>query len=100
MYRAGEIPMYAADALCRRSAPLQDSTHADCAFAGLNPADCQALGLVDGDLARISRNTTAVDLPIRQLSAVAPGSVWLAGATQETWSLGPLVAEINVERAE
>src|SRR5690606_14597445 len=53
LFRVGEVPMFSVDALCRRSLALQQTSHADSQFVGLNSADADRLGLIDGGRARV-----------------------------------------------
>ncbi len=98
LWRIGEVPMYAADALCRRSAPLQDSVHAEHGFVGLNPADADALGLVDGGSARVSQGDGSVVLGVRVTGMVPAGAAWVRASTPESAELGPVNGPVQVSR--
>ncbi|MGA0264882.1 MAG: NADH-quinone oxidoreductase subunit NuoG [Lysobacterales bacterium] len=97
--RVGEIPMFSVDAMCRRAEALQDTVHADIAFAGLNPEDCASIGLQDGLPAVFSQGDAKVELPVRVMSRIPRGAVWLAGATPAGAELGAIVGPVSVEKA-
>ncbi|KAA9130260.1 NADH-quinone oxidoreductase subunit G [Marinihelvus fidelis] len=98
MWRVGEVPMYSTDALCRRSAALQDTVHAEHGFVGLNPADAEALGLVDGGSARVAQGDAAVVLNVRVTDAVPANAAWVRASTPESAELGPVNGPITVSR--
>ena len=99
LYRAGELPMYSVDALCRRSGPLQQTAQADSMFVGLNPADAGRLGLSDGDKARVRQGEQHSELEVRVTERVPAGAVWLRSATCASRMLEHAVAPVSVEVA-
>lgn len=98
-YRLGETPMYSIDALCRRSAPLQETQQARSSFLGLNPEDAARLGLAEGELARVSQGEGQAEIEVRISSRVPVGGAWLRSATPATGELGPAIAPVSVEVA-
>ena len=100
LHRIGEVPMYSVDALCRRAEPLQQSVHARSDFIGLNPTDGEALGLADGDLARVDQGGDAVELTVRLDTIVPAGAAWVRAATGSAVMLGPATGPITVARAD
>ncbi|MEJ8568471.1 NADH-quinone oxidoreductase subunit NuoG [Elongatibacter sediminis] len=99
LFRIGEVPMYAVDALCRRSAPLQQTVHAESDFVGLNPADADRLGLTHDGKARVRQGTAFVELPVRVTDQVPSGGAWVRSATEFGRTLGPASGPIKVEVA-
>ena len=97
LYRIGEVPMYAVDALCRRARPLQQTVHAANDWIGLNPADAEQLGLKDAATARVSQGGDSAEFEVRISERVPRGGVWLRSATCATRKLGPAFAPIAVE---
>jgi NADH-quinone oxidoreductase subunit G len=97
LYRVGEVPMFSADALCRRASPLQQTEHAASDFVGLNPEDAGNLGLADGATARIRQGQAEVELEVRISEKVPAGAVWLRSATCRTSELGSATGPIQVE---
>ena len=96
LHRIGEVPMYSADALCRRAGALQQSVHARNDFVGLNPADADSLGFDEGALARVSQNGDAAELTVRRLDTVPAGAAWVRTATEEGVVLGAAMGPISV----
>jgi NADH-quinone oxidoreductase subunit G len=99
LYRIGEVPMYSVDALCRRSAPLQQTAQAQSMFLGLNPADAERLGLADGAMARVRQGEGQAEMAVTLDDRVPAGGAWLRSATCATRELGHAVAPVTVETA-
>jgi NADH-quinone oxidoreductase subunit G len=97
LYRIGEVPMYRVDALCRRSAPLQQTAQSASDFVGLNPGDAEALGLAEGDRARVRQGESQSEFDVIVSERVPAGGVWLRSATCETHMLEFAVAPVTVE---
>ncbi len=99
LYRIGDVPVYAVDALCRRAQPLQKTIHADNDFIGLSAADAARLGLTEGSRARVSQGGMEGEFEVRISDRVPEGGAWLRSATCATRKLGHAFAPINVEVA-
>jgi NADH-quinone oxidoreductase subunit G len=99
LYRAGELPMYSVDVLCRRSEPLQQTQQADSAFVGLNPADAERIGLQDGALARVRQGDGQAELKVRVSESIPVGGAWLRCAIPASCGLGHAIAPLTVEVA-
>ena len=91
--------MYRVDALCRRSGPLQQTVQSESDFVGLNPADAEALGLSEGDRARVRQGETQSEFDVIVSERVPVGGVWLRSATCETHMLEHAVGPLTVEVA-
>jgi predicted molibdopterin-dependent oxidoreductase YjgC len=91
--------MYAVDALCRRSAYLQQTVHAETAYVGLNADDAGRKGLVDGHQVKVSQAGGSVILPVRICSELPAGAVWVKSATDVSVGLGDSFGPISVEAA-
>ena len=98
LYRAGAVPLYAGDPLVRRSEPLQRTPHARPAALYLNSADATALGLAEGDLARV-RQVGEVTLTVMVDDGVPAGTAWIPTALAGSAALGPVFGEVTVARA-
>jgi NADH-quinone oxidoreductase subunit G len=96
-YRLGDVPMYSVDAICRRSAPLQETVHAGNGFINLNPEDARSLGIGDGDKARITQGERSAEFPVRLLAAIPERTVGLPAATSGHARLGATIGPIKVE---
>jgi NADH-quinone oxidoreductase subunit G len=99
LHRVGEVAMYSADALCRRSEYLQQTVHADNAFVGLSPDDAGRKGLVEGSDVKVSQGEGRVILPVRIFNELPAGAVWVKSATSVSNELGDSFGPINVEAA-
>jgi NADH-quinone oxidoreductase subunit G len=99
LYRVGEVPMFSVDALCRRADALQQTSHADSQFVGLNAADAQRLGLVDGGRARVRQGEHFIETEVRVSEQVPAGAAWLRSATCLSRKLGTAVGPVSVEVA-
>ncbi len=99
LYRIGEVPMYAVDALVRRSKALQQTVHAGHGFIGLNPVDAERLGLAVGDTASVRQNGDTVELEVRVTPRVPVGGAWVRAATKESAVLGAAMGPIDITAA-
>ncbi len=99
LHRVGEVPMYSADALCRRAPALQQTVHALSDFVGLNPADAGRLGLVDGGRANVRQGAASTALEVRVSKRVPVGAAWVRSATSSSRELGSATGPISVEVA-
>ncbi|HKX55725.1 MAG TPA: NADH-quinone oxidoreductase subunit NuoG [Xanthomonadales bacterium] len=99
LFRVGEVPMFSVDALCRRSLALQQTSHADSQFVGLNSADAERLGLMDGGRARVRQGENFVETEVRVSDKVPAGAAWIRSATCLARELGTAVGPISVEVA-
>lgn len=98
--RWSPVGIYHADALVRRSAPLQMTTDAKlAAFAGISASLWEALGLESGGAVRVTQGNASTVLPARLDAALAPNVVRLTAGHPATSHLGPLFGEVRVEKA-
>ncbi|HET6564942.1 MAG TPA: molybdopterin dinucleotide binding domain-containing protein, partial [Xanthomonadales bacterium] len=99
LFRIGEVPMFSVDALCRRSLALQQTSHADSQFVGLNKADAERLGLTDGGRARVRQGDRHVETELRVSAMVPAGAAWIRSGTCLARDLGNAVGPVSVEVA-
>jgi NADH-quinone oxidoreductase subunit G len=97
LHRVGEVPLYSVDALCRRSDALQETIHAQNAFAGLNPDDASKMTVADGNMVIVSQGDQSLELPVRISSDVPSGAIWVKSSTCSTRSLGDSFGAITVK---
>jgi len=97
--RDGYVPMYAADPLVRRSQPLQEAADAGRPEVRLHPGDADQLGASEGDriLVRSDRGEQLLALALDR--GLASGTVWIPQGLAETAGLGPMQAQVALERA-
>ena len=98
LQRIGEVPIYSADPLVRRSPPLQKTRYAEEPVARVNSALYTQLGLVPGDFLRVTAETGTATVPVAVDDALPDGCIRLAAARRETAMLGPMMGTVTVER--
>ncbi len=99
--RIGEIPIYATDSLVRHALPLQDIQEAvegEIAVIRVHAETAAQCGLKDGDRARVSQQSHAVELPVRIDARIPAGAVWVAGGIAETSLLGNLFGDVTLSK--
>ncbi|MFG6449638.1 NADH-quinone oxidoreductase subunit NuoG [Roseateles sp. BYS180W] len=99
--RLAAVPIYAADALVRRSAALQQTRDGrEAAHVQLPPAVWNQLGLGEGGMVRVSQEGAGeVVLSARLDTTLAANVVRVNAALPETSALGPMFGAINVAKA-
>ena len=95
--RIGDVPIYAGDAMVRRSAPLQQTKHADPAVARIHPDTAAAMQLAEASRVRARQDDGATVLDLELDERIARNAVWLPGAVAESASLGGAYAELIIE---
>ena len=98
VWRIGEVPIYAVDGLVRRSTPLQQTMDARPAAVYMNSAQAEALGLKDGETARVTQAGGSANLPLVIDERVAQGCVIVPAALPETAALGPIHGPVEISR--
>ncbi len=97
LWRIGDVPIYAGDALVRRSAPLQATDHAGATRVRLNPATAERLGLQAGGRVRVTQREASSEFDWQADERVAPNAVWLPSATCGVHQFGAAYAPVSVE---
>ncbi|HEX7340011.1 MAG TPA: NADH-quinone oxidoreductase subunit NuoG [Rhodanobacteraceae bacterium] len=95
LVRLATVPIYRGDAVLRRAGALNKHPLNRPPAARVNAADAQKLGLAEGDQARVAE----VSLPVAIDAAVPAGSIWIEAAFDETATLPPYGATLNVSKA-
>ena len=98
LQRIGEVPMYSADPLVRRSPPLQNTRHAESPVASVSPTLYARLALMPGDFLRVRQDGGEAIVPVVVDERLPEGCVRLAAARPETASLGSMFGAVTVER--
>jgi NADH-quinone oxidoreductase subunit G len=97
--RIADVPIYAADAIVRRAASLQQTADASVPVASLPSAMWQQLGLADGARVRVSQGEASAVLTA-QLDATLPANVVrVPTGHPATASLGAAFGPIRVDKA-
>ena len=99
VWRVGEVPIYAVDALTRRSQPLQQTPLAEPACIRISNALAQQLGLHNAARALVQQEGFEAELPVELDDSVPPGCIWLPAALHGSINLGPVVGPVELSAA-
>ena len=99
LQRLSDVPIYATDALVRRSPSLQQTADGKRPVASLPSALWQQLGLQAGDRVRVAQANGSAVLPAREDNSLADNTVRVPAGVTETASLGAMFGVISVEKA-
>ncbi len=97
--RLADVPIYATDALVRRSPALQSTTDGRVPVVGISTSLWQQLGLVDGAKVRVSQGDATAVLPARADASLPANVVRVAAGHPDTSALGAMFGAITVEKA-
>ncbi len=97
--RIADVPIYATDAIVRRSSSLQLTADAREPVAGLPTALWTQLGLADGAKVRVGQGSTSVLLPAQHDATLAATAVRVSAGHPATARLGPMFGALTVEKA-
>lgn len=96
--RVADVPIYFADPIARRSAPLQQTSDAAEPQARVSKATLAQIGVDAGARVKVTAAEGAVVVTLVEDGGVADGCVRLAAAHVLTAPLGALNGEVSVER--
>jgi NADH-quinone oxidoreductase subunit G len=99
LQRVSDVPIYATDAIVRRSAPLQATTDAAAPQAWLHSEELHKLGLQAGATVKLSQGLGSVKLTAAADDKLPKGVVRVAAGHSVTAALGAMFGTISVERA-
>ncbi len=98
LQRIAEVPIYAADAIARRSPPLQRTRDAAPPAAWMNRALFEKLGLKDGDAVRVRQGGGEAVLAAGVDDKLPADCLRVAAGRPETAGLGAMFGTITAER--
>jgi NADH-quinone oxidoreductase subunit G len=98
LQRVSEVPIYATDAVVRRSMALQATTDAATPKAWLNSNISKKLGVNAGALVKVSQGHGSVNLVADVDDSLPDGVVRVATGHSATAALGAMFGTISVER--
>ncbi len=98
LQRVGDVPLYAVDALVRRSTPLQLTKDADQNHVAINSVLAAKLKLQAGDEVKVSQAGFSEQTEIRIDDALADDCVWLAAAEELSIQMGTTYSPIELEK--
>lgn len=104
LFRIGNFPIYASDALVRRAPALQRTPLAERLAVHLHPSDARALGVSDGDLARVHQRATngeeaEVTAPVVVHDGIALGCARIPAGVPGSGILGPIMGSVQISKA-
>ncbi|MDX1381653.1 MAG: molybdopterin-dependent oxidoreductase, partial [Xanthomonadales bacterium] len=99
LWRVGEVPMNAVDAMTRRAVCLQQADEAAHEGLRISAVDARRLGLSDGGRARVRQGDASAEMVVVVTDTVPPGAVWVPAATCTTRTLGAINGPVRVEVA-
>ncbi|MFC0135405.1 NADH-quinone oxidoreductase subunit G [Massilia eurypsychrophila] len=97
--RVTDVPIYFADAIARRSEPLQRTADAQAPLAHLPAALAAQLGVVAGDTVKVTQGTGSALLVAAIDKTLPANAVRVAAAHPSTSMLGAMFGAIQVEKA-
>ena len=98
LQRIAEVPIYAADAIVRRSSALQRTRDAAAPMAWMNRALFEELGLREGDALRVRQGAGEALVDAAIDDRLPAGCIRLAAAQPETAALGAMFGTVAAER--
>jgi NADH-quinone oxidoreductase subunit G len=99
LQRVADVPIYATDAVVRRSAPLQATADAAIPQAWLHSDELKKLGVQSGAVVKVSQGKGSVQLFAAADDKLPRGVVRVAAGHAATAVLGAMFGTITVERA-
>jgi len=96
--RIAEVPIYFADPLARRSAPLQKTRDAQAPRAWMNAKQMQSLGVQPGGLVLVRQGEGEAGLAAALDDRLPDGCVRIAAAHPATAGLGPMFGSVTLEK--
>jgi NADH-quinone oxidoreductase subunit G len=98
LQRIGEVPIYSADPIVRRSPPLQNTRDAAPPVAWMSGAMYERLGLRPDDFLRVRQGDGEAIVAVGVDVGVPDGCIRLAAARPETAELGAMFGVVSAER--
>jgi NADH-quinone oxidoreductase subunit G len=99
LQRVADVPIYASDAVVRRSAPLQATHDALPPHASMHSDELSKLGLQSGAQVKVKVGQGSAQLAVAADDNLPRGVVRVAAAHASTAGLGAMFGVITVERA-
>lgn len=96
--RIAPVPIYFADALARRSEPLQKTADAKTPEVIAHPQVLERLGLHAGEAVRVKQGNAVAELVAAADARLPANVVWIAAGHTATSTLGAMFGEIVLER--
>jgi NADH-quinone oxidoreductase subunit G len=97
--RIADVPIHFADPLVRRSQALQQAADSAAPAVRMNAAMLAKTGVAAGADVKVGAGGTSIVLPAQLDAGLPDGTVRIAAAHASTVALGPLFANLTVEKA-
>ena len=97
--RIGGVPMYASDAIVRRSGALQHTPDTWLNGVRMNSEMASGLSVGEGDSVRVTQGEGSAEMTVTIDDGVPDQCVWLPGAVPAGSALGCSFGEVSVEKA-
>jgi NADH-quinone oxidoreductase subunit G len=97
--RIADVPIYFADALVRRSAPLQATVDAQAPKAVISAALAEQIAVKSGDLVQVLQGSGSAILEARVDAGLPANVVRVSAAHASTATLGDMFGPISVAKA-
>ena len=98
LQRLGEVPLYAMDALVRRSDALQKTRDAVQDSVRINSRQAEKSGVMTAEKVRVNQDGAHAYLPLVIDEGIPDGCVWIAAAMPSTFVLGETFGPIELEK--
>ncbi len=98
LWRIGNVPIYAVDALVRRATALQQTPLAEGLAVSLHPDEAASRGLKQGQRVRIRQGDGEVEAPIILDEALARGCARIPTAVAGSEGLGEAIGMVKLEK--
>jgi NADH-quinone oxidoreductase subunit G len=95
--RVSAVPLYAVDAVVRRSAPLQKTGDADPGIVRVNRKLADKLGFSDVSRVLVKQDGLQSSMGITVDDAIPDGCVWVPAANNGSAALGPMYGPVELE---
>ncbi|MFW2371739.1 MAG: NADH-quinone oxidoreductase subunit NuoG [Gammaproteobacteria bacterium] len=98
LQRLGEVPLYAMDALVRRSDALHKTKDAAHECVRINSRQAEQSGVMGAEKVRVNQDGAHVYLPLVIDDGIPDGCVWIAASMPSTSVLGETFGPIELEK--
>ena len=97
LHRASDVPMYAADAVVRRAASLQQTVDAQSLCVRLNSAEAERLGVSAASTVTVKQGDSSAVLELVIDDSIPNASAWIPMAVEGNDALGSVSSAVSIE---
>ena len=95
LQRIGDVPIYAIDALVRRSSSLQKTKDAIQNYVRINRHQAEHLGVVGAEKVKVTQQGGHTYLPMMIDDGIPDGCVWISAGVQASITLGDVFGPLK-----